>query len=174
MALNHPTLGQMRGRISDDGKTVQYRGLKYARLPGRWQDPVLLNEPSSGNEDGKEFDATRHGPSCPQHPGGHAFDLSLVGNVALENENTETDELGCLNLVVTVPKGVDAEDGLPVFVWYIFLVCIVRLETDDWQGAWVCLRSHYEGSGSCQTEEDFQLEAVAGRSMVGLVQIGCS
>ena len=117
MALNHPTLGRMRGKVSDDGKTVQYRGLKYARIPGRWQDPVLLNEPTSGNEDGNELDATRHGPSCPQHPGGQAFDLSLVGNVALENENAETDELECLNLVVTVPKGVNAEDGLAVFVW---------------------------------------------------------
>ncbi|KAK0105613.1 hypothetical protein ONS95_004143 [Cadophora gregata] len=117
MALNHPSLGKMRGRVSDDGQTVQYRGIKYARIPGRWQDPVLLDGPLNRSGDGKEFDASKHGPSCPQHPGGHAFDLSLVGEVELENENTETDEFECLNLVVTVPKGVKDEDKLPVFVW---------------------------------------------------------
>ncbi|KAH7311862.1 Alpha/Beta hydrolase protein [Rhexocercosporidium sp. MPI-PUGE-AT-0058] len=115
MALNHPSLGRMRGQVSDDWKTIQYRGIQYADIPGRWQDPVLLHGPL--NEDKTEFDATRHGASCPQHPGGHAFDLSLVGNVSLENEYTETSEFECLNLVVTVPKGVKTGDGLPVFVW---------------------------------------------------------
>ncbi|KAH7390379.1 Alpha/Beta hydrolase protein [Cadophora sp. MPI-SDFR-AT-0126] len=117
MALNHPSLGRMRGQVSSDGKTVQYRGIKYAQIPGRWQDPVLLSGLADVSEDEKEFDASRHGPSCPQHPGGHAFDLSLVGNVTLENENTAMNEFECLNLIVTVPKGVNAEDKLPVFVW---------------------------------------------------------
>ncbi|KAH6705400.1 Alpha/Beta hydrolase protein [Leptodontidium sp. MPI-SDFR-AT-0119] len=117
MALNHKTLGRMRGRVSDNGKTVQYRGIKYADIPGRWQDPVLLDGPLRVDEDGREYDATRHGPSCPQHAGGHAFDLSLVGDVSLGNEYTETSEFECLNLVVTVPKGVKPGDGLPVFVW---------------------------------------------------------
>lgn len=114
-ALQHQSLGRMRGQLLDDGRTIQYRGLKYAHIPGRWKDPILLSGPI--DTDGSEFDATKYGPPCPQHVGGHAFDLSLVGNVRLMNENTETLELECLNLVVTVSTGTRARGGLPVFVW---------------------------------------------------------
>lgn len=117
MSLNHESLGRMRGRVADDGKTVQYRGIKFAHIPGRWKDPVLFDGPLTSY--GKEFDATKHGLSCPQHPGGFAFDLSLVGNVSLKQESAETSELECLNLIVTVPEGREAGDKLPVFVWWV-------------------------------------------------------
>lgn len=114
--LNHPTLGRMRGLLSEDGKTVQFRGIKYASILGRWQDPILLSEKLVKDED--EFDATKHGPSCPQHPAGFAYDISLVGNVALTRESEELSEFECLNLIVVVPvESLDKEEELPVMVW---------------------------------------------------------
>jgi carboxylesterase type B len=115
MTMNHETLGQMRGIKSKDGKTIQYRGIKYANIPGRWQDAVISNSPLSQQE--TEFDATKHGLSCPQHPGGFAFDVSLIGDVKMVLEENEQDEFECLNLVVTVPAGIEMGARLPVFVW---------------------------------------------------------
>jgi carboxylesterase type B len=114
--LNHKTLGRMRGLLSEDGKTVQFRGIKYASIPGRWEDPVLANEKLI--EGDGEFDATKHGPSCPQHPAGYAYDLSLVGDVALTRVNEEQSEFECLNLIVVVPvESVGKAEKLPVMVW---------------------------------------------------------
>ncbi|KUJ09450.1 alpha/beta-hydrolase [Mollisia scopiformis] len=115
MSLDHEILGRLRGSESKDGKTIQYRGIKYADIPGRWKEPVMLSQRL--NPQGSEYDATKYGPSCPQHPGGFAFDLSLVGNVTLALESNEQSEFECLNLVVTVPAGTKKGDKLPVFVW---------------------------------------------------------
>ncbi len=114
--LNHKTLGRMRGLLSEDGKTVGFRGIKYASIPGRWEDPVVANERLV--EGDGEFNATKHGPSCPQHPAGYAYDLSLVGNVALTRENEEQSEFDCLNLIVVVPvESLGKVEKLPVMVW---------------------------------------------------------
>lgn len=114
MSLNQEILSQMRGKESQDGRTIQYRGIKFANIPGRWQDPVLLSHRLSSNS---AFDATKHGPSSPQHPGAFAFDVSLVGNLTLTQESTEQSEFECLTLSVTVPIGTKIGDKLPVFVW---------------------------------------------------------
>ncbi|KAE9365042.1 alpha/beta-hydrolase [Stipitochalara longipes BDJ] len=114
--LNHKTLGRLRGLLSEDGKTVQFRGIKYASIPGRWKDPVLKNEKLV--ESGGEFDATKHGPSCPQHPAGYAYDISLFGNVVLTRENEKQSEFECLNLIVVVPvESLGKVEKLPVMVW---------------------------------------------------------
>jgi carboxylesterase type B len=115
--LDHEILGQIRGFVSEDERTVQYRGIKFADIPGRWQDPVLLSGPLS--EKAEPFDATKYGPSCTQNPNGQLFDLSLIGKVSLEPEKVEQSELDCLNLVVTVPAAVKNLDCLPVMVWYV-------------------------------------------------------
>ncbi|PVH75637.1 alpha/beta-hydrolase [Cadophora sp. DSE1049] len=106
--------------------------LGYRQAKGKWPSIIQVSVGcgvesrmmeglyNTAASNGREFGASRHGPSCPQHPGGHAFDLSLVGAVRLENENTQTDEFECLNLIVTVPKGVNVEDKLPVFVWLMW------------------------------------------------------
>lgn len=120
MSLHHPSLGKLRGRASDDGKTVQYRNIKYASIPGRWQDPTIFDGPLPPNNIEEEYDATQHGPSCPQHASGFAYDLSLIGDVSLKLESTEMDELECCNSVITVPQGRESDDGpLPVFVWCV-------------------------------------------------------
>jgi carboxylesterase type B len=115
--LDHEILGQIRGIVSEDGRTLQYRGIKFADIPGRWQDPVLLSGPLS--EKAEPFDATKFGPSCTQNPNGWPFDLSLIGNVSLEPEKVGQSEFDCLNLVVTVPTGIKKLEGLPVMVWYV-------------------------------------------------------
>ena len=115
--LDHEILGQIRGVVDEDERTVQYRGIKFAEIPGRWQDPVLLSAPLCENEE--PFDATKYGPACPQNPNGFPFDLSLIGYVSLEPETVGQSELQCLNLVVTVPAGLKKVEGLPVMVWYV-------------------------------------------------------
>jgi carboxylesterase type B len=113
-SLSHHDLGRLKGLVSPNSQTTQYRNIKYATIPGRWQDPILFNQKHES-----EFDATKFGPSCPQHPAGFPFDLSLVGKVNLERETEakEVDEFECLHLVVTIPKGVDVKKKLPVMVW---------------------------------------------------------
>jgi len=122
--LNHPTLGPIRGRRFKENNTTQFRGLKYASIPGRWQDPVLLEKHSQNGRPG-EIDGCKFGPACPQHPGGLKFDFTLVGDVKLEKlgETSEgvddVDELECCNLIVTLPDSCEKieEGSLPVFVW---------------------------------------------------------
>lgn len=130
--LNHPTLGLIRGRRFEENNTTQFRGLKYASIPGRFQDPILLEtHPQNGRSvetNGvryNEINGVKFGPACPQHPGGWEFDLSLIGDIKLEKlgDNSQgvndSDELECCNLIVTMPDKPEViEDGsLPVFVW---------------------------------------------------------
>ncbi|KAF2253201.1 para-nitrobenzyl esterase [Trematosphaeria pertusa] len=121
--LRHPTLKcLLRGKPSTS--TVQFRNLKYASIPGRWQDSSP-NGSLRPLADGL-YDATKFGPSCPQGRAGQAWDLTLVGNVSMplgegHGEKEWMDENECLNVNVTVPKAALEErgkaKGLPVFVW---------------------------------------------------------
>jgi carboxylesterase type B len=122
--LYHPTLNRtLRGTPS--ASTVQFRNLKYASIPARYQESI----PDDRLEVGKDgvFDATKFGPSCPQQRGAQAFDLTLVGNVVLpcgqgQGETERMSEFDCLNVIVTIPKDAQSSRksggrGLPVFVW---------------------------------------------------------
>jgi len=122
--LQHSTLGPIRGRRFKENNTTQFRGLKYASIPGRWQDPILLEKyPESRHTE--EINGCRFGPSCPQHLGGWKFDLSLIGDVKLEKLGDKAEgvddvnELECCNLIVTIPDSCEkiGEGSLPVFVW---------------------------------------------------------
>ncbi|KAH8676544.1 Alpha/Beta hydrolase protein [Tricladium varicosporioides] len=112
-SLKHSELGTLLGQPSETGKSTQYRGIKFAIVPSRWSDPILNTQPLSSDT---PYDATKYGPSCPQHPAGFSYDLSLVGDVVLEKKEVETDEFDCLNLVITVPGSIQWK-GLPVMVW---------------------------------------------------------
>ena len=124
-SLHHPTLNcTLRGKPS--ASTVQFRNLKYATIPGRWQDSVL-NEESPHDADGV-YDATTFGPSCPHGRGAQAWDLTLTGDLSMPMEEGNAngieamDEFSCLQVNVTVPKTIlenQEEDAakLPVFVW---------------------------------------------------------
>jgi carboxylesterase type B len=112
--LEHPLLGKLRGCDSGHGTTIQYRGIQFATIEGRWKDPVLVNARLSNDE----RDCTKFGPECPQALGGLDFDLSLVGNVKLDAGTRSQSELECLHLVVTTPANTDVEiSNLPVVVW---------------------------------------------------------
>ncbi|KAL5414503.1 hypothetical protein PMIN03_003204 [Paraphaeosphaeria minitans] len=119
--LHHPTLNcTIRGKPSTS--TVQFRNLKYATIPGRWQDSVI-NDKLSHDADGV-YDATRLGPSCPFNRAAQAWDLTLVGNVVMPMEGgvqEPMDEFSCLQVNVTVPKThldkATQGEQLPVFVW---------------------------------------------------------
>lgn len=111
--FHHEALGDIIGAYSEDKKTIQFRGLKYATIPGRWEDSILNIGLLS--EDGEVYDARNHGPACPQHPGGLELDQSLIGDARLQAEQIEQSELECLNLVITTPTTIS--DLLPVLVW---------------------------------------------------------
>lgn len=122
--LHHPTLNcTIRGKPS--ASTVQFRNLKYATIPGRWQESVL-NDNLPRDAHGV-YNATQLGPSCPHKRGAQAWDLTLTGNVVMPMEESPSneeamDEMSCLHVNVTVPKshlGKATKDGkkLPVFVW---------------------------------------------------------
>ena len=115
--IEHPILGRIRGLPSQSQKTVQFRNIKFAKIPGRWQDPILFSERLGDDE----FDATRFGPCCPQKVEGLNFDLGLIGDVKLEHDEILQSEFECLNLVVTVPQldNVTKNGGLPVMVWCV-------------------------------------------------------
>jgi carboxylesterase type B len=124
--LAHPTLRcSLRGKAS--AATVQFRNLKYASIPGRWEDSVPNDALGTGVEN--VIDATIFGPSCSHKRGAQAWDLTLVGNVHMplqaghRAKEEDMDEFDCLNINVTVPRLDASQDrdatskGLPVFVW---------------------------------------------------------
>ena len=122
--LHHPTLRRtLRGEPS--ASTIQFRNLRYASIPARYQEPI----PDDKLEVGKDgvYDATQFGPSCPQLHGAQAWDLTLIGDAVLpcghgQGKTESMNEFDCLNVIVTIPKGIQSNEksrrrGLPVFVW---------------------------------------------------------
>jgi carboxylesterase type B len=128
--LYHTTLKQtLRGKPSSS--TLEFLNLKYACIPARYKDSIPNHEPLKEGPDGV-VDATHFGPSCPQHRGAQAWDLTLTGSATLkctqgQGPTEKMDEFECLNLNVTVPKSALDNTAatttrgrarlLPVFVW---------------------------------------------------------
>jgi carboxylesterase type B len=131
--LHHPVLGPLQGYTTPSKKTTEYRNIKYASIPSRFHDPILISYPPI-SPDLVPLNCTTYGPSCPQNPNGFTYDLNLVGEVRqlgdeMDRRNKDTvmngidhsDEFECLNLVVTVPEGT-YDELLPVMVWYVELI----------------------------------------------------
>ncbi|KAJ4288119.1 hypothetical protein N0V90_012136 [Kalmusia sp. IMI 367209] len=111
-------------RLVEDEWEHEFRNLKFATIPGRWQDSTL-NDTLTHDTNGV-YDAAHFGPSCPHLRGAQAWDLTLTGNIQMpfgEGHITNEEpmnELECLHVNVTVPKAVLRKregKGLPVFVW---------------------------------------------------------
>lgn len=123
--LKHPTLKcSIRGTSTTS--TVQFRGLKYASIPARYEQSTP-NDVLVVGGDGY-VDATQFGPSCPHKREAQAWDLTLTGDIDLpcktgQGETEVMDEFDCLHLNITVPRlgSLSAErqhtGELPVFVW---------------------------------------------------------
>src|SRR6202035_4070429 len=95
-----------------DSSVVEFRGIPFGKIPGRFQ-PSELHPPLSAAHDGSKY-----GPMCPsmriETILGDAI-LDLVGPAP----NQEQDEFKCLNLNIAAPKEVIGGAGkkLPVLVW---------------------------------------------------------
>ncbi|KAG4443117.1 hypothetical protein IFR05_001443 [Cadophora sp. M221] len=105
--LNHPVLGNVTGL--DYGKTITYRGIKYADLQHAFAEPILFKNPRSST-----IDATSYGPLCPQNPTSCDAEFSFIQH-KLPREQFVFSLTECLNLNIVAPK--EKQQLLPVFVF---------------------------------------------------------
>ena len=113
VTLTHPTIGQMKGVISDDEKTVQFKGIQCATLHDRFAPPELSTYTPNST-----IDATHLGPQVLSIAPGPEAEFGLIQH-SLDYDKSElrmsdTDSL-CLN--ITLPANTPADAGLPVFVF---------------------------------------------------------
>ncbi|KAF8427701.1 Alpha/Beta hydrolase protein [Tirmania nivea] len=111
-------LGRITGAVID-GTVVQYRGIPYATIPGRFKNPLMKGYLG-------DFDATKWGAIAPQLPNSEEDNASIL-NAHLPispPERKVMSELTCTNLVIVTPiPEVFHPDGhgtpklLPVIVW---------------------------------------------------------
>ncbi|KAK0390698.1 hypothetical protein NLU13_0201 [Sarocladium strictum] len=112
--LSHPQLGNLIGFARDED-VVQFRGIPFASVPGRFRQSVLRAEKLPS----QPFDARQSGPVCPQlklpfppywtapPPEGYP-----------ELKEPGQDEFDCLNLNITAPrKALESGNTVPVLVF---------------------------------------------------------
>ena len=113
VSFEHEKLGGLIGweRGND---IVQFRGIPYAEIPGRFrQSKVQTSLPS------QPFDATNPGSTCPHPPQDYwkYWDAELPFESPVLKA-TATDEFNCLNLSITIPSDVlRGTRKVPVFVF---------------------------------------------------------
>ncbi|EIN08980.1 alpha/beta-hydrolase [Punctularia strigosozonata HHB-11173 SS5] len=83
----------------------QFRGIKYATIPGRWRQSKLFTTYEPGTN------ATKYGPICPQTPY-HSLPEGLS-----HATQPVSDEFNCLNLNITCPGNLLPTSRVPVMVW---------------------------------------------------------
>ncbi|VDB95609.1 unnamed protein product [Peniophora sp. CBMAI 1063] len=115
--VRHATLkttfiGIQHAVSTSDAPVNQFRGIKYASLPGRFRQSHLFVQYHS------RTDATRYGPVCPQ-PRGPRIEQEVFGfdEDEFPVQNLKQIESECLNLNITVPAGATPHSRLPVLVW---------------------------------------------------------
>ncbi|KAG5746320.1 hypothetical protein H9Q70_010987 [Fusarium xylarioides] len=112
--FNHRELGSITGLARDDD-VVQFRGIPFASIPGRFRQSVL----KAGRLPSQPFSARQPGPECPQlvlpfplywtapPPSGYPTLAKPVH-----------DEFNCLNLSITAPrKALEPGQNVPVLVF---------------------------------------------------------
>ncbi|PNP79285.1 hypothetical protein FNYG_07361 [Fusarium nygamai] len=112
--LNHTELGSIIGLARDDD-VVQFRGIPFASVPGRFRQSILRDGPLPS----QPYDARQPGPECPQlvlpFPS-YWTAPPPSGYPALEKPIQ--DEFNCLNLSITAPrKALDSGQNVPVLVF---------------------------------------------------------
>ncbi|KAJ5097943.1 hypothetical protein N7532_004944 [Penicillium argentinense] len=111
--VHHPMLNAtFKGIKRDDQDTgvYQFLGIKYARVPARFERA----EPVEGFG-GAIVDSTRYGPRCPQADVDVRHLLRIPEDFAIRPE--KEDEFECLNLEITCPPVLSTTEPLPVLVW---------------------------------------------------------
>ncbi|KAF9559455.1 alpha/beta-hydrolase [Agrocybe pediades] len=90
----------------------QYRGIKYASIPVRFrQSKLCTSYPPI-------YDASRHGPICPQlHTKPTEEILFGVPHDEVPTQHLEQNEFECLNLNITLPAGLTPRSKVPVMLW---------------------------------------------------------
>lgn len=113
VTFDHGKLGSLIGweRGND---IVQFRGIPYASIPGRFRQSQVCTELPS-----QPFDATNPGPTCPHPPQDYwkYWDAALPVE-APRLSPTKADEFECLNLSITIPSDVlRGNRKVPVFMF---------------------------------------------------------
>ena len=93
----HEQLGTLTGWQL--GNVVQFRGLPYATIPGRFRQSQLRHSLPT-----QPFDATNPGPTCPHPPQQYwpYWTADLLDDLP-KLQPPRTDEFECLNLSLTIP-----------------------------------------------------------------------
>ena len=111
-SLSVPNYGVVSGIISPaikNGSVIEFRGVPYGKIPGRWELPALHNKLDHTH------DGSKYGPMCPS-----IRIETLLGDTILDlvgpPPNQQMDEFQCLNLNIAAPKEV-YQKKLPVLVW---------------------------------------------------------
>nr|RBQ86131.1 hypothetical protein FVER53263_12978 [Fusarium verticillioides] len=112
--LNHPELGSIIGLARDDD-VVQFRGIPFASVPGRFRQSILRAGPLPS----QPFNARQPGPECPQSVlpfPSYWTAPPPSGYPALEKPIQ--DEFNCLNLSITAPrKTLESGQNVPVLLF---------------------------------------------------------
>jgi carboxylesterase type B len=112
--LAHPSLGDING-ISRGSEVVQFRGIRYASIPGRFRQSVLRTSLPQ-----EPFDAIEPGPTCPHSQVG-VFPQFWSGPLApdgIQLSVSPADEFECLNLNITTTRSaIEENKKLPVLVF---------------------------------------------------------
>lgn len=108
----------------------QYRGIKYASIPARFRQSLLLTA-LPPKTDASCYGCARYSfgvytsnneqtirPICPQLRK-KCFEEELfgLGRADVPQQILEQNELECLNLNITCPSGLTAQSRLPVMLW---------------------------------------------------------
>ncbi|KJR84373.1 uncharacterized protein SPSK_08576 [Sporothrix schenckii 1099-18] len=109
--LHHPQLGEVVGMARGDD-IVQFRGLPFAAIPGRFRQATLLEQLPEN-----PFDARQPGAYCPQPhmPFLEYWDGGPVSG-SPEIAMPPMDEFACLNVDITAPRSAveSGNAGVPV------------------------------------------------------------
>ncbi|RAL15772.1 putative carboxylesterase [Aspergillus homomorphus CBS 101889] len=111
--VHHPGLQATFKGIERESNGIvvhEYRGIKYANIPARFERAQPLN-----SFEGAAVDATRYGPRCPQVDVDVRHLLRIPQDFVIERE--PEDEFECLNLDITSPPSAATQGPLPVFLW---------------------------------------------------------
>ncbi|KAH8691540.1 Alpha/Beta hydrolase protein [Talaromyces proteolyticus] len=108
---SHPLLGSLVG-LQRNNVTVQFRGIPFGSIPGRFRQSQLVTQLPS-----QPYVATEYGPECPQPYTPYPQYWSTPPEEKVPKP-PGFDELKCLNLTITTPTAALVSSArVPVMIW---------------------------------------------------------